>query len=307
VAAAPVVLVVEVFMCTEWMLATLLALARRGVALILAGDADQLPPVRSNVPPPAVLARSRLMHELVKGRCVRLCSARRSRPLTGAPSIFALCAAFLAEPCTRAACARFVANFAPLGAAPGEAPSAAPTKMFPRRNLAYLNATCAKVNAELARRRARGRKWIAFDGKVATALHGAWDLKRAAPDAVVYPTGAPLVARSATFFGRGSRVVLRSVAETHAVLEDEAAPEPRANEGKKDQRTKSVALLDVVLGFDLAFCTTIHKSQCSTIDEPYAVHDVAYMLERLDAKAARALLYVACSRARGAQLVHIAM
>ncbi len=69
-------------------------------------------------------------------------------------------------------------------------------------------------------------------------------------------------------------------------------------------RSERVALLDVVLGFDLAFCTTIHKSQCSTIDEPYAVHDVAYMLQRLDAKAARALLYVACSRARRAARAH---
>ena len=279
-ARTDVVLVDEVFLCTEWMLAVLLALARRGVRLVLAGDPEQLPPVRSGAPPPTWLIGSRLVHELVRGRVVRLCSARRSRPLTGAPSIFALCEALIAERATRAANARFVANFEPMGD-------------VPNRNLAYLNATCARVNGELARRRARGRRWIAFDGTSASILKGAWDLKRASKDTVVFPTGAPLVARSTTFFDRGSRVVLRSVCETHAELVGERS-------------SARVALLDVVLGFDLAFCTTIHKSQCTTIDEPYAVHDVPYILSRLDAATARALLYVACSRARGAQLVRIA-
>jgi ATP-dependent exoDNAse (exonuclease V) alpha subunit len=274
------VLVDEVFMCTEWMYAVLLALARRGVRLILAGDPEQLPPVRSGIPSPAWLVRSRMVHELVRGRCVRLCAARRSRPLTGAPSIFALCESLLAEPCSRAACARFVANFAPM-------------RELPDRNLAYLNATCASVNAELARRRARGRRWLAFDGASTTVLRGACDLRRAPKGLVVYPTGAPLVARSATFFDRGARVVLRSVCETHAVLDGERA-------------SVSVGLLDVALGFELAFCTTIHKSQCATIDEIYAVHDVAYVLARVSPSTARALLYVACSRARGAQLIRIA-
>jgi hypothetical protein len=277
-ARTDVVLVDEVFMCTEWMLAVLLALSRRGVRLVLAGDPEQLPPVRSGAPPPAWLVRSRLVHELVKGRAIRLCTARRSRPLTGAPSLFELCAALLAEPCSRAANARFVAHFEPMGD-------------LPCRNLAYLNATCARINGELARRRARGRKWVAFDGASATVLRGAWDLKRAAKDTAVFPTGAPLVARSAEFFDRGSRVALRSVDETHAELVGE----------RKNAR---VPLLDVALGFELAFCTTIHKAQCTTIDEPYAVHDVPYIL-RLDAATARALLYVACSRARGAQLVRI--
>jgi len=50
---------------------------------------------------------------------------------------------------------------------------------------------------------------------------------------------------------------------------------------------------------------TIHRSQCETIDEPYVVHDLDRILA-LPARAARALLYVAVSRATSAALVAFA-
>jgi ATP-dependent exoDNAse (exonuclease V) alpha subunit len=276
-------LVDEVFLCTEWMLAALLALRRLGVALLLAGDPDQLPPVQSAMPAPRELARSALMHELVDGRVCALECPRRSRPLSGAPSVFALCAELLAAPCDRAANARFVAQFRHDRESP-----------WPERNLAYLNATCLAVNTALARRRARGRRWLALVPEGPAVLAGAWALRRAlaahGDGLALLPTGAPLVARSSAFFPRGSRVRL-------AALDEAASVEGPGG-------AKRVPLADLGAAFELGFCTTIHRAQCATIDEPYALHDVPLLL-RMPPAAARPLLYVACSRATGAQLVRI--
>ena len=72
------ILVDEVFMCTAWMLETFLCLARAGVAFVLAGDPEQLPPVFTTAPAPAVVARSALVHELVGGAVRLLEDPRRS-------------------------------------------------------------------------------------------------------------------------------------------------------------------------------------------------------------------------------------
>jgi hypothetical protein len=63
-----------------------------------------------------------------------------------------------------------------------------------------------------------------------------------------------------------------------------------------------VPLADVPLAFELAFCVTIHRAQCETIDEPYVVLD-SRKIVTLDPAYARALLYVAASRATSASLV----
>ena len=93
-----------------------------------------------------------------------------------------------------------------------------------------------------------------------------------------------MIARSAAFTARGARSRIGAIGE---VAEIGGA---------------RVALADVARAFELAYCVTIHRAQCETIDEPYVVHDLARILT-MAPKAARALLYVAVSRARSAALV----
>jgi hypothetical protein len=309
------ILVDEVFMCTGWMLETFLSLRRAGVLFVLAGDPEQLPPVFTAAPEPALVARSALVHEVVDG-CVRvLVAPRRSLGALvapGTPDVFSACRALLSCRASRAANRAFAALFRTHAGA------------LPERNLAYLNATCARVNRELVLRRARGRVWL-VGGAVCA---GAWALRRAlaaapsapaapAPSAPVdsaapltapsaptassappappapltapsvFATGAPVIARSAAFTARGARSRIGAIGE---VAEIGGA---------------RVALADVARAFELAYCVTIHRAQCETIDEPYVVHDLERILA-MPARAARAMLYVAVSRARSAALVSFA-
>jgi hypothetical protein len=306
------ILVDEVFMCTGWMLETFLSLRRAGLVFVLAGDPEQLPPVFTAAPEPALVARSALVHEVVDG-CVRvLVAPRRSLGALvapGTPDVFSACRALLSGRASRAANRAFAALFRT---------HAGP---LPERNLAYLNATCARVNRELVLRRARGRVWLVGG----TVCAGAWALRRAlgaapavpsapapvapstpvdtaapltapsapAPSAAapasssVFATGAPVIARSAAFTARGARTTIGAIGE---VAEIGGA---------------RVALDDVARAFELAYCVTIHRAQCETIDEPYVVHDLERILA-MPARAARALLYVAVSRARSAALVSFA-
>jgi hypothetical protein len=274
------ILVDEAFMCTGWMLETFLALRRAGVRFVLAGDPEQLPPVFTTAPPPAQVARSALVHELVDGRVRTLVDPRRSMGVPRAPGTMDLllaCRALLEAPPTREANARFAALF-----------RVAASQDLPRRNLAYLNATCARVNRELVLRRARGRAWL-VDGTVCV---GAWALRRALrPESIVFATGAPVIARSAAYAARGKRLVVGAL-----------EPLESARPGTATIGAARVPLADVPLAFELAFCVTIHRAQCETIDEPYVVHDLDRILA-LAPRAARALLYVAVSRARSAALV----
>lgn len=306
------ILVDEVFMCTGWMLETFLALRRAGVLFVLAGDPEQLPPVFTAAPAPARVARSALVHEVVDGAVRVLVAPRRSLGALvapGTPDVFGACRALLAGRASREANARFAALFR------------AHAGPLPARNLAYLNATCARVNRELVLRRARGRVWLVGAERCA----GAWALRRAlaaaapsvpsappappapsapsppsapsapsapeppsAPSAPsVFATGAPVIARSAAFTARGARSTIGAIGEVAEIC------------GAR------VALGDVARAFELAYCVTIHRAQCETIDEPYVVHDLERILA-MPARAARALLYVAVSRARCAALVSFA-
>ena len=96
-----------------------------------------------------------------------------------------------------------------------------------------------------------------------------------------------MIARSAAFTARGARSRIGAIGE---VAEIGGA---------------RVALADVSRAFELAYCVTIHRAQCETIDEPYVVHDLERILA-MPARAARAMLYVAVSRARCAALVSFA-
>ena len=60
--------------------------------------------------------------------------------------------------------------------------------------------------------------------------------------------------------------------------------------------TVRVPMADFSAAFDLAYCVTIHRAQCDTIDEPYAVLDTNRIVA-LKPAYARALIYVAASRA----------
>jgi ATP-dependent exoDNAse (exonuclease V) alpha subunit len=286
------ILVDEAFMCTGWMLETFLALRRAGVRFVLAGDPEQLPPVFTTAPPPAQVARSALVHELVDGRVRTLVDPRRSMGVPRAPGTMDLllaCRALLEAPPTREANARFAALFRVAEA----------SQDLPRRNLAYLNATCARVNRELVLRRARGRAWL-VDGTVCV---GAWALRRALrPESVVFATGAPVIARSAAYAARGKRLVVGALAPLGPLALESAR---QHMPGTATIGAARVPLADVPLAFELAFCVTIHRAQCETIDEPYVVHDLERILA-MPARAARAMLYVAVSRARSAALVSFA-
>lgn len=304
------ILVDEAFMCSGWMLETFLALRRAGVRFVLAGDPDQLPPVFTAAPAPARVARSALVHEIVDGAVRLLVEPRRSLGALvapGTPDVFEACRALLACRASREANARFAALFR-VHVGP-----------LPPRNLAYLNATCARVNRELVLRRARGRVWL-VDGEVCA---GVWALRRAlaasnpsaspasdpsassasnpsaspAPSASpsVFATGAPVIARSAAYGARGARSTIGAIYEAGEAGEAERAAEAEISGAR-------VATRDVPRAFELAFCVTIHRAQCETIDEPYVVHDLGRILS-MAPKAARALLYVAVSRARSAALV----
>ena len=271
------ILVDEVFMCTAWMLETFLCLARAGVAFVLAGDPEQLPPVFTTAPAPAVVARSALVHELVGGNVRLLEAPRRSVRAMCAPGtidVLSACRWLLAASVSRESNATFAAMFA--------------RATTPRaRNLAYLNATCARVNAERVLARRRGRVWLVG----AECCPGVWPLRRAlaALDGRgVFATGAPVLARGATYGRRGARWTVAAIDADAATV-----------------GTSRVPLDDVGRAFELAFCVTIHRSQCETIDEPYVVHDLDRILA-LPARAARALLYVAVSRATSAALVAFA-
>ena len=100
-----------------------------------------------------------------------------------------------------------------------------------------------------------------------------------------------MLARSGAFgIKRGSRVRLESIdAETGVATIGGVA----------------VSFRDVPLAFELAFCVTIHRSQCETIDEPFAVHDTPYLLQRARPSTSKALLYVAVSRATRSFLVRV--
>jgi hypothetical protein len=272
-------LVDELFMCSEWMLCALLLLRRANVTLVLAGDPNQLPPVGEMSIRPTDLARSALLHELVDGRICTLTEPRRS---VMHDWLFDACRAFVDAPCTRGANADFIARFARCA-----------EHDVPERNLAYLNKTCARVNAALAMRRKRGNAWlvVASASGRATVCDGVWALKRALavdPDAAVFPKGAPLLAKSGALgMARGSRVRLESLEGGVATVGGVA-----------------VDFADVPHAFELAYCVTIHRSQCETIDEPFAVHDTKHML-RARPSTAKALLYVAASRATKSFLVKV--
>jgi hypothetical protein len=261
------------------MLCALLLLRRANVRLVLAGDPNQLPPVGEMGIRPADLARSALMHELVEGRVCALTEPRRN---VLHDWLFDACKAFVDAPCSQRANAEFVARFARCA-----------ERDVPERNLAYLNATCARVNAALAMRRKRGRAWLVVAASGAVVCRGVWALKRAVlahPDAAVFPTGAPLLARSGALgLVRGGRVRLESLDGGVATVSGGVA----------------VDFADVPLAFELAYCVTIHRSQCETIDEPFAIHDTAFML-RTRPSTAKALLYVAASRATRSFLVKVA-
>jgi hypothetical protein len=270
-------LVDEVFMCSEWMMCALLLLRNAGMRMILAGDPSQLPPVGEMSVNPHVLARSALVHELVDGRVCALTDPRRTLLRDG---LFETLRAFVEAPCSRASNGELVARFATCA-----------DRDVPERNLAYLNATCRRVNADLALRRKRGRAWLVCHSRGAEVCRGVWHLRRCLAthaDAVVLPTGAPMLARSGAFgHARGSRVTLESL---------------DAELGTATIGGATVGVLDVADAFELAFCVTIHRSQCETIDEPFAVHD-ARCLIRARAHVGKALLYVAVSRATRACLV----
>jgi ATP-dependent exoDNAse (exonuclease V) alpha subunit len=105
----------------------------------------------------------------------------------------------------------------------------------------------------------------------------------------VYPLSAPLIAASSIFVPRGTLATLRSVDGCFVTVDSGTA-------------TVRVPRAEFSAAFDLAYCVTIHRSQCETIGEPYAVLDSRRIVS-LSPAYARALLYVAASRATHAHFV----
>lgn len=272
------VLVDEVFMCAGWMFGAMALLRALGVSFVLSGDPHQLPPVGEEIDP-LVVRDSSCVHDLCGGRRVTLTEPRRSVADTGC--LFAACAELIASPPSRESNAAFVARFA----------RHEPTTTT--RAVSFLNATAARFNREQAVRPRRGGRWLVYaaegesgDGVV---LVTQWTLRRVGPSARVYPLRAPLIAGSSLFVPRGTLATLRSIDERFVTVE-------AAGTGVRVPRAEFSA------AFDLAYCVTIHRSQCETIAEPYAVLD-SRKIVALSPAYARALLYVAASRATHAHFV----
>jgi hypothetical protein len=276
---------------------------------ILCGDPHQLPPVGDDLDPLAVRDSS-CVHELCSARRVELTVPRRS---AGDPWLFAACAELTAAPPSRESNAAFVARFASYS-----------SKEPAKRALSFLNATAAKFNREQATRARRGWKWLVYDssgtngpvGPTSSGTNGPSsgpssgtnglstnndetegvvldkrrNLRRASERARVFPLRAPLVALSSAFVPRGTIVRLKEIEAKAVVVEDAA------------RNKKRVARAEFSAAFDLAYCVTIHRAQCETIDEPYVVLD-SRKIVTLDPAYARALLYVAASRATRASFV----
>ena len=271
------VLVDEVFMCTEWMFGAMALLHSLGVSFVLCGDPYQLPPVGDDLDPLVVVGSS-CVHTLCSARRVALTEPRRS---AADPGLFAACAELVARPPSRESNAAFVASFDT--SPPNDA----------TRALSFLNATAARFNREQATRARRGWKWLVYEnGEPNGAVHEKrCQLRRASASAKVYPVGAPLIAASSFFVPRGTIAKLRSIEEAHVTVETNTSGEralvPRA---------------EFSAAFELAYCVTIHRSQCETIDEPYVVLD-SRRIVALNPAYARPLLYVAASRATRARFV----
>jgi hypothetical protein len=221
------------------------------------------------------------MHELCGARRVTLTEPRRA---AADPSLFYACAALIADAPSREANAAFVAGF-----------SAAEPRS---RALAFLNATSARFNREQAMRVRRKWRWLVYDGACnGVVAADRWQLRRSArasSEARVYPLRAPLIAVSSVFVKRGTRCTLKSIEPGFVCVAIDAGG-----------RVHRVPRADFAAAFDLAYCVTIHRSQCDTIDEPFVVLDTRRILA-LGPAYARALLYVAASRATRASFVSFA-
>jgi hypothetical protein len=280
-----VMLVDEVFMCTGWMYGTMLALHDLGVRFVLSGDPYQLPPVGEDMDPLVVLASS-CVHALCGGRRVVLTEPRRS---AADPSLFIACSALIASPPSRESNRAFVEQFPKTEQSAGAA-----------RALAFLNATAARFNREQATKARRSWQWLVHEPEKEPEIHTTrWTLRRASAEARIFPLCAPVVAASSFFVARGTRCVVRAFSngpECHerSVLLSVDGPGsagPRAVDG-----TVRVPMADFSAAFEIAYCVTIHRAQCDTIDEPYAVLDTNRIVA-LKPAYARALIYVAASRA----------
>ncbi len=271
-------LVDEVFMCTEWMFGAMALLRALGMLFVLSGDPYQLPPVGDDIDP-LVVRDSSCVHDLCGSRRVTLTSPRRSVADTG--GLFVACAELIASAPSRDSNAAFVARFA------RHEPNTT------TRALSFLNATAARFNREQALRPRRGGRWLVYEPEGASldgvVLVTQWTLRRAGPSARVYPLSAPLIAASSIFVPRGTLATLRSVDGCFVTVDSGTA-------------TVRVPRAEFSAAFDLAYCVTIHRSQCETIGEPYAVLDSRRIVS-LSPAYARALLYVAASRATHAHFV----
>jgi ATP-dependent exoDNAse (exonuclease V) alpha subunit len=64
-----------------------------------------------------------------------------------------------------------------------------------------------------------------------------------------------------------------------------------------DDKEQTIPIQDFTRNFNVAFCITCHKSQGSTFDEPYTIHEFFMLDERLK--------YVALSRSTDINLINI--
>ena len=305
------------------------------LTFILCGDPYQLPPVGDDLDP-LVVRDSSCVYELCSGRRVDLTVPRRSAgdpwlfsacaELIAAPPSRASNAAFVARFCPSGPSGPSAPTRLESPKSTTETKQKEPNE---QRALSFLNATAAKFNRAQATRARRGWRWLVYEpdepdepdgpdgpegpkgpnGPEGTKwqegpngpkgpqgprgpqgpsngiiLRYMWDLRRVSARARVFPLRAPLVALSSAFVPRGTIARLKRIDESTVVVEHGA------------RELRSVPRAEFSAAFDLAYCVTIHRAQCETIDEPYVVLD-ARRIVALEPAYARALLYVAASRA----------
>ena len=322
-----VMLVDEVFMCTCWMYGTMLALHDLGVRFVLCGDPYQLPPVGEDMDPLVVLASS-CVHALCGGRRAILTEPRRS---AADPSLFLSCSALISSPPSRESNRAFVEQFQRTDeTAPGPDRALA----FLNATAARFNreqATKARrswrwlVHEPEKEPEIHTTRWTL---RRASAEARIFPLRApvVAASSFFVARGTRCVIRSFSNGPAGPTVSKNSKGPKGPTVSKNSkgpgGPPVAQGSGPEDQafvlleidgpmihngtsgptgpgsspQTVRVPMADFSAAFDLAYCVTIHRAQCDTIDEPYAVLDTNRIVA-LNPTYARALIYVAASRA----------
>lgn len=271
----------ECFMCEQWMWQAFLKLKHLGVIFILSGDPHQLPPISSlNVSSDSTgIIDTAIVCEIADAHLITLQTIHRSTtPL-----------------------ARMVSfdNSMSIHQIIDAIPSEDDIHKH-RRHLAFTNKTCQRINKEML---------LHMIGKKRKALTIHLTDKTSK---VTSPTSSTQLNLGTDLVVTCDSVLITNDKIKHTngwILKNEICnvvgwcQRSRTFNLRFEASTYSVSFEDCHK-LALGFCITIHKSQSSTIYEPYCIHDITNISTLKDKILQKALLYVACTRAGAGSAVY---